>query len=161
MNLTGFEQRLSEAFGYASRPQIASKMGLNYQTLSNWLTGRTEFPTKELAKIANLTDFSLNWILTGNGEKRTAKPAPPSIIDLDNLDAFVRGIVRDEMGYTVDEDVGGEVDPIEPVPRDSLMLAPVIAHIGPGVKPQAGRTIQPDQEEEIKRRLQVRKKKTG
>lgn len=170
MDLTGFEDRLSEAFGHASRPKLAEKLGLNYQTLSNWLTGRTEFPARELAKIANLTDFSLNWILTGKGEKRTAHPAKPSIIDFEALDTFVREVVQDELKNTIgqlmkatpkeqaqEEDIGGEVSGIEPAER---ILAPVVAHIGPGDE-SGSQTIQEEDIEEIRKRLQPRSKKTG
>lgn len=97
MDLMGIENRISEAFGFATRAEIADKMGVNYQTLSNWLKGRTDFPTSELAKIAKLTDYSLNWILTGEGEKRTAKPDKPSLLNEDNLESFVRGITREEI----------------------------------------------------------------
>lgn len=110
----GLEKRVSEAFDFDNRQKIADKLGVNYQTLSNWLTGRTDFPTEVLAEIANHSKFSLNWILTGNGEKRLAKPEKPSIVNEENLLIFVRNAVsqiaqdegfRDMMRELVQEEI--------------------------------------------------------
>jgi hypothetical protein len=92
-----FETRVIEAFGYKSIQDIAVLMEVNHFTLRNWLKNKREIPPNELAKIAILTNFSLNWILTGEGQKETAKPKTPTILNEDNLAAFIRGIVQSEL----------------------------------------------------------------
>lgn len=121
-DFSAIEKRISEAFGFASRQEIAGKMEVNYQTLSNWLKGRTDFPSGELAKIASLTDYSLNWILTGKGEKRTAKPQTPNIINEENLVALITKVVRRELAMHFQ-------DFVEMKPAD-MILAPIIARVG-------------------------------
>lgn len=62
------------------------------------------------------------------------------------------------------EDIGGEVSGIEPLTSSDVMLAPVVAHIGPGVnaedpKDEVRRMINEDEVNEIERRLKPRKRK--
>lgn len=150
---SGFEERLCEALNVEKRQHLSDALGVNYQTLSNWLNGRAEFPIKELAKIAKLSNYSLNWILTGKGQRRVAEPPPPSIIDLDALKEVIRSVVREER----EEDQTDSVGPIEPA---EMILAPVVARIEPGRRPDE-RTVSDEELAEIQRRLEVRKRKTG
>lgn len=84
-----FKERLSGLFNGLSVPKIADKMGVPYSTLMNWVTGRTDFPPDELAKIARLTGGSLTYLLIGEGEKylNSSKHI--------NLDETFRDIVRE------------------------------------------------------------------
>lgn len=61
-----------KAFRGDSLPKIAEKLGVNYHTLRNWAKGRSDIPSSELIKIAEMTTISLNWLLTGQGEMYVA-----------------------------------------------------------------------------------------
>jgi transcriptional regulator with XRE-family HTH domain len=62
-----FSLRLSEAFGFASMADIARRIGVPHATIRNYFQGRLPAP-EVLIKIANETNVSLNWLLTGDGE---------------------------------------------------------------------------------------------
>lgn len=57
-----------------------------------------------------------------------------------------------------DEDIGGEVGPIE---HAEMILAPVVARIEPGPRRVDQRTVNDEELAEMERRLEVRKRKTG
>lgn len=62
-----FRKRLERAFDYASMAEIARRIGVPHATVRNYFGGRLPAPDV-LIKIANQTDVSLNWLLTGKGE---------------------------------------------------------------------------------------------
>lgn len=62
-----FIQRLQRAFDYASMAEIARRIGVPHATVRNYFQGRLPAPDV-LIKIANETNVSLNWLLTGKGE---------------------------------------------------------------------------------------------
>jgi transcriptional regulator with XRE-family HTH domain len=64
---TEFTERLKLAFDFASMADIARKLGLPHATVRNYFQGRLPSPDV-LIKIANQTNISLNWLLTGFGE---------------------------------------------------------------------------------------------
>lgn len=64
---TEFTERLKLAFEFASMADIARKLGLPHATVRNYFQGRLPSP-EVLIKIANQTNISLNWLLTGSGE---------------------------------------------------------------------------------------------
>jgi SOS-response transcriptional repressor LexA len=64
-----YQDRVKYLFPDKSLSEIASILNLNYHTLLNYLKGRTDFPTSVLRKIAETTNCSLNWLLTGEGPK--------------------------------------------------------------------------------------------
>jgi len=78
---TTFSQRLSEAFGYANMAEIARRVGVPHATIRNYFQGRMPAPDV-LIKIANETNVSLNWLLSGTGEMYLAGREP---LDLDKL----------------------------------------------------------------------------
>lgn len=47
--------------------QLSDQLPVPRRTLGNWLSGRSPKP-EALRKIASLTDVSLDWLLTGEGE---------------------------------------------------------------------------------------------
>ena len=61
-----FIQRLQRAFDYASMAEIARRIGVPHATVRNYFQGRLPAPDV-LIKIANETNVSLNWLLTGKG----------------------------------------------------------------------------------------------
>jgi transcriptional regulator with XRE-family HTH domain len=78
---TTFSQRLSEAFDYANMAEIARRVGVPHATIRNYFQGRMPAPDV-LIKIANETNVSLNWLLSGTGEMYLAGREP---LDFDKL----------------------------------------------------------------------------
>jgi transcriptional regulator with XRE-family HTH domain len=62
-----FSDRLSRAFDFATMAEIARRIGAPHATVRNYFHGRLPAP-EVLMKIANETNVSLNWLLTGKGE---------------------------------------------------------------------------------------------
>jgi transcriptional regulator with XRE-family HTH domain len=62
-----FSHRLSEAFGFATMAEIARRISVPHATIRNYFQGRLPAP-EVLIKIANETNVSLNWLLSGAGE---------------------------------------------------------------------------------------------
>lgn len=71
-----FSGRIQASFGGKSLKEIAELLGEKPSTFWNWATERTDIPTKVLAKIATATGVSLNWLLTGEGEKYIQQTTP-------------------------------------------------------------------------------------
>ena len=61
-----FKQRLRQAFDFATMAVIARRIGVPHATVRNYFQGRLPAPDV-LIKIANETNVSLNWLLTGKG----------------------------------------------------------------------------------------------
>ena len=76
-----FGQRLGEIFGFATMAEIARKIGVPHATIRNYFQGRLPAPDV-LIKIANETNVSLNWLLTGSGEMYLTGREP---LDLDKF----------------------------------------------------------------------------
>lgn len=62
-----FSRRLAEAFDHAKMSEIARRIGVPHATVRNYFHGRMPAP-EVLIKIADETNVSLNWLLTGVGE---------------------------------------------------------------------------------------------
>ncbi|HYE72587.1 MAG TPA: helix-turn-helix domain-containing protein [Blastocatellia bacterium] len=63
-----FGARLREAFGNAKNAEIARRLGVSEPAVKNYMEGRVP-PSDTLVKIADLTNCSLHWLLTGEGMK--------------------------------------------------------------------------------------------
>jgi len=63
-----FSERLGEAFDNATMAVIARRLGVPHATVRNYFGGRMPSP-EVLIKIARETNVSLNWLLTGVGER--------------------------------------------------------------------------------------------
>jgi len=61
-----FSSRLSEAFEFATMADVARRIGVPHATIRNYFQGRMPAP-EVLIKIANVTNVSLNWLLSGTG----------------------------------------------------------------------------------------------
>ena len=96
-NETTFEGRIIIAFNGRSLKEIAEIVDEKEKSFWNWATERTEMPHSVLAKIAEKTDVSLNWNLTGKGIKNIPKEEIVELIDKSALADFVRKIVREEI----------------------------------------------------------------
>ncbi len=66
-----FEDRLKQAFGFATMAAIARRLGIPHATVRNYFQGRMPAP-EVLIKIAKETSVSLNWLLIGTGEMHLA-----------------------------------------------------------------------------------------
>ncbi|MEP7213791.1 MAG: helix-turn-helix domain-containing protein [Acidobacteriota bacterium] len=63
-----FSERLGEAFDNATMAAIARRLGVPHATVRNYFGGRMPSP-EVLIKIARETNVSLNWLLTGTGDR--------------------------------------------------------------------------------------------
>jgi transcriptional regulator with XRE-family HTH domain len=63
-----FPERLKELFEFGSMADIARRIDVPHATVRNYFQGRLPAP-EVLIKIADKTDVSLNWLLTGAGPK--------------------------------------------------------------------------------------------
>jgi len=96
-NVKKYIGRLTETLQSAEPAEISRRLGISYQAAKNYLEGR--LPSAEvLALIAEQTDYSLNWLLTGKGAKKVAgendaKDSPA----VRELELLVRRIVREEL----------------------------------------------------------------
>jgi transcriptional regulator with XRE-family HTH domain len=86
----GFEQRLQEAFGFATMAVIARRLGIPHATIRNYFKGRMPAP-EVLIKIANETNVSLNWLLIGKGEMYAGEPKNIDLGDL--LDKRIEQVI--------------------------------------------------------------------
>ncbi|HMQ03132.1 MAG TPA: helix-turn-helix domain-containing protein [Pyrinomonadaceae bacterium] len=110
-----FVYRLRRTFDFASMAAIARRIGVPHATVRNYFQGRVPAPDV-LIKIANETDVSLNWLLSGTGEMylRGKEPINLDRIIEDRITAVVDRIIS-ERGISVAEDLG-TID--EPSPFD-------------------------------------------
>jgi len=105
-----FSQRLQQAFDFVRISDIARQLGLPHATVRNYFHGRMPAP-EVLIKIANETNVSLNWLLTGKGDmyagprprmdlgkvfeekiveiidRKLAERASPPVMELGNIDS--------------------------------------------------------------------------
>jgi len=68
-----FSERMAQAFDYAKMSDIARRIGVPHATVRNYFHGRLPAP-EVLIKIAQETNVSLNWLLTGVGEMFLGAP---------------------------------------------------------------------------------------
>lgn len=78
-----FQERLKQVFDNGSMADIARRLDLPHATVRNYFQGRMPAP-EVLIKIANETNVSLNWLLTGRGELY-AGMASAAAFDLDEI----------------------------------------------------------------------------
>ncbi|HEX3557913.1 MAG TPA: AAA family ATPase [Pyrinomonadaceae bacterium] len=65
-----FGLRLREAFRDASQSEIARQLGVSNSAVTNYVEGRIP-PAEMLTKIADLTGYSIHWLITGEGPRRS------------------------------------------------------------------------------------------
>lgn len=192
------------AFGGRSLQVIADELGEKYASFWNWVKGRTGMPPHVLAEIGRRTGYSLNWMLTGEGDPKTVEAkeysdedlaiivsnrryggfftiegfvfelarinhrfrdmlTPDALRDVKEVhdeflrvvagaDAYTDAVVEygravRKAGDIEEPDESVEIKPLKP---KDVMIAPVVARIGPPEKVEE----QPvDEAEEIRRRL--------
>lgn len=76
-----FTERLKQVFAGASMADIARRINVPHATIRNYFQGRLPAPDV-LIKLADETNVSINWLLTGKGEMYVAGGRP---IDLGEI----------------------------------------------------------------------------
>lgn len=90
-----FIDRLTEACGSAKVVDIQRILGISYQTAKNYLNGR--LPHAEiLIKISQRTNYSIDWLLTGQGNKLARAYVPTEMpTTAGELKRFVKAVVEE------------------------------------------------------------------
>src|SRR5438046_8581119 len=95
LSMTTFGERLRIAFNNAKNAEIARKLEVSEAAVKNYVQGRVP-DAEKLVKIKNLTNCSLDWLLTGQPEKEIkAEPTPLTVDAL--LEQKIRSVVREEL----------------------------------------------------------------
>ena len=113
-----FQDRLARIFDFGTMAEIARRLDLPHATIRNYFGGRLPSP-EVLIKIADATNVSLNWLLTGKGEMYAGKPKGLDI-----------GIVLEErIAEIVDRKLAERFDPESlPPPRREEAARPFDVH---------------------------------
>lgn len=99
--------------------EIARRLGLTHGTVRNYVTGERLPAAEILIKIVTATNVSLNWLLTGNGDKDASKiqivekRIDDPVINKSALNAMIREIVREEIKMQMPVQELGAVDDFE------------------------------------------------
>lgn len=99
-NLENFSyiERFVEVCGSKQPNEIARLLNISYQAAKNYLQGRLP-DSKVLITISEKTPYSLNWLLTGEGERLVKnEPREDTLILSDQIRAFVRQTCLEVMG---------------------------------------------------------------
>lgn len=70
-----FIERFVEVCGTSEPAKIQRLLDISYQAAKNYLQGRLP-DSYVLLTLAKRTQYSINWLLTGEGEKFVAEPVP-------------------------------------------------------------------------------------
>src|SRR5688500_341655 len=97
-----FQERLSRVFDQRSMADIARRLELPHATIRNYFGGRLPAP-EVLIKMAEVTNVSLNWLLTGKGEMYAGEPKGLDIGRV--LDARIIEIVDRRLAEKLEPDV--------------------------------------------------------
>jgi transcriptional regulator with XRE-family HTH domain len=68
MNNPDYVERLNKIFGNVSMAEVARQLGVPHATVQNYYRKGRLPATEVLIKIAEVTNVSLNWLLTGTGD---------------------------------------------------------------------------------------------
>ena len=105
----GFVLRLIEVCGTDSPSEIKQLLNISYQAAKNYLTGRLP-DTQHLLRITEDTDYSIHWLLTGEGKKFVdGRHEPGTPVSSRQFEQSVRKIVLD-----VINDMSGGADAAQP-----------------------------------------------
>ena len=107
-----FQDRLARIFDYGTMAEIARRLELPHATIRNYFGGRLPSP-EVLIKIAEATNVSLNWLLTGKGEMYAGKPKGLDIGIV--LEERIAEIVDRKLSERFAPEVSGSPDTQRPV----------------------------------------------
>ena len=97
-----FIERFIEVCGTAEPAKIQRLLDISYQAAKNYLQGRLP-DSYVLRTIAQRTPYSINWLLTGVGEKLVATPVE---IDAPLSARQIRDLIRSECVEVINEILG-------------------------------------------------------
>jgi repressor LexA len=104
-NASSFGRRLREAFVGISNKEIAERLGVSKSAVTNYVEGR--IPSADmLAKISELTGYSIHWLITGEGSKLVSQK---NEADLDKGEAERRRYAKDLLKRVLE--VSGSLQP--------------------------------------------------
>ncbi len=84
----GLVERIQEALGVKNQTEIADKLGITPASVSGWKRdGFVSIAT--LLKVAELSNASINWLLTGNGPKTVLESGIPALRLTPSLEAYI------------------------------------------------------------------------
>lgn len=97
-----FTERFIEICGTSQPKEITRLLNISYQAAKNYLNGRLP-DTKILKTISEKTPYSINWLLTGEGEKFVKTPLNQDTLPVtDQMRAFVRQICMEVITEVLD-----------------------------------------------------------
>jgi hypothetical protein len=97
-----FIERFTEVCGTSEPAKIQRLLDISYQAAKNYLQGRLP-DSYVLRTIAQRTPYSINWLLTGEGEKLVSSPAE----EVTPLSARqIRDLIRSECVEVINEILG-------------------------------------------------------
>ena len=97
-----FIERFTEVCGTAEPAKIQRLLDISYQAAKNYLQGRLP-DSYVLRTIAQRTPYSINWLLTGDGEKFVSAPVTE---DAPLSARQIRGLIRSECVEVINEILG-------------------------------------------------------
>jgi hypothetical protein len=93
-----FIERFTEVCGSSQPNDIARLLNISYQAAKNYLQGRLP-DSKVLKTISEQTPYSINWLLTGKGDRFVKDSTNQDTIMLsDQMRTFVRQICLETIG---------------------------------------------------------------
>ena len=93
-----FVERFTEVCGSSQPNEVAQLLNISYQAAKNYLQGRLP-DSKVLKTISEKTAYSINWLLTGEGEKFVKDSITQDTVILsDQMETFVRQICLEVIG---------------------------------------------------------------
>jgi len=97
-----FIERFTEVCGTSEPAKIQRLLDISYQAAKNYLQGRLP-DSYVLRTIAQRTPYSINWLLTGDGEKFVSAPVAE---DTPLSTRQIRDLIRSECVEVINEVLG-------------------------------------------------------
>lgn len=113
-NYSPIELRFIEIFKGNSLKDACKNAEENYHNVRNWIKRRGNIPSDFLTKIAKTTIYSVNWFLTGEGDKFIENSRQI------NLDATFREIVREIVREELAINLKAGIQPEDPIAVKNL-----------------------------------------
>ncbi len=110
-NMPIFGERLRDAFGGARNAEIARKLKISEPAAKNYLEGRVP-DAQTLIQIADLTNCSLHWLLTGEGpkEREIVRAIKDGAVDIDYIrhETLIDHYISEAQRLTKEENARGK-----------------------------------------------------
>ncbi|HEY8563717.1 MAG TPA: helix-turn-helix domain-containing protein [Pyrinomonadaceae bacterium] len=126
-----FVERFIEVCGTDQPNRIARLLNISYQAAKNYLQGRLP-DTKVLVAISDKTPYSINWLLTGQGEKFVKTQSTRDTLTVsDQMRTFVRQICLEVIGEMLSPETDSDQQKIvvltsEKIKEEKILDEPVV-----------------------------------